>query len=90
VQGFPTPTTVTGVRSFVGIANFYRRFIKNFSTIAKPLFDLTKKHVEFGWNDAAEGAFNELKEKLTTAPVLVYPDFEVPFELHVDACDVGA
>jgi hypothetical protein len=90
IKQFPVPSNATGVRSFLGVANFYRRFIKDFSRIARPLHALTKKGITFSWPLEAQVAFDTLKTKLVEAPVLVYPDFEKTFELNVDACDVGA
>ena len=67
----PPPTTVTQIRSFLGLAGFYRRFVRDFSSIATPLHELTKKGVPFAWGDSQEVAFNTLKDKLTHAPLLV-------------------
>ena len=74
VETWPRPRSVTQVRSFVGLATYYRKFVPDFSRIAKPLFDLTRKHVRFVWTDCHEAAFLELKRRLTTAPVLCLPD----------------
>ncbi|XP_022860333.1 uncharacterized protein LOC111380903 [Olea europaea var. sylvestris] len=68
------PTSVKGVRSFLGHTGFYRRFIKDFSKVTKPLCNLLMKDVTFGFNEECLTAFNTLKEKLTTAPVVVAPD----------------
>jgi hypothetical protein len=65
---------VTQVRSFLGLAGFYRCFVKDFSTIAAPLHELTKKGVPFTWAAAHKNAFNTLKDKLTHAPLLQLPD----------------
>ncbi|XP_022899272.1 uncharacterized protein LOC111412570 [Olea europaea var. sylvestris] len=83
---------VKGVRSFLGHARFYRRFIKDFSKITKPLYNLLMKDVTFEFNEECLTAFNTLKEKLTIVPVIVAPDWELPFELICDANDhvVGA
>jgi hypothetical protein len=89
IQSWPTPSTVTQVRSFLGLAGFYRRFVKDFSTIAAPLNELTKKNVPFVWTDAQEEAFNILKDKLTHAPLLQLPDFNKMFELECDASGIG-
>jgi len=70
IRSWPTPTTITQVRSFLGLAGFYRRFVKDFSTIAAPLNELTKKGVTFHWGTTQEKAFNTLKDKLTHAPLL--------------------
>ncbi|GJW46318.1 reverse transcriptase domain-containing protein [Tanacetum coccineum] len=86
------PTNIKGVRSFLGHAGFYRRFIKDFSKIARPLTKLLKKDTPFEFDDECQKAFELLKEKLTCAPVIVSPNWNLPFELMRDASDfaVGA
>ncbi|GKB76278.1 reverse transcriptase domain-containing protein, partial [Tanacetum coccineum] len=79
IAKLPHPTTVKGIRSFLGHAGFYRRFIKDFSKIARPMTRLIEK-------DSIE-AFQTLKKKLTEAPILVAPDWDLPFELMCDASD---
>ena len=74
IKKLPPPTTVKGVRSFLGHAGFYRRFIKDFSKISKPLCNLLEKRVVFEFNDECLRAFNQLKEKLVTAPIVVAPN----------------
>ncbi|GJV40414.1 reverse transcriptase domain-containing protein [Tanacetum coccineum] len=83
----PYPTNVKGVRSFLGHAGFYRRFIKDFSMISKPMTQLLMKDVKFDFFDDCKKAFNILKEKLTTAPIIISLDWNVPFELMCDASD---
>jgi hypothetical protein len=87
IRKWKQPTTQKGVRSFLGLANYYRRFIRNFSKIAKPLSDLLKKNQAIVWTEACEHAFEELKTKLSSPPVLKFPEFDQPFEVHTDASD---
>ncbi|WVZ81457.1 hypothetical protein U9M48_028832 [Paspalum notatum var. saurae] len=81
--------SVTGIRSFLGLAGYYRRFIKDFSKIAKPMTSLTKKNVKFIWSPKCEEGFQELKKLLTTAPVLAQPDVTKPFDVYCDASGQG-
>ncbi|GJY35150.1 reverse transcriptase domain-containing protein [Tanacetum coccineum] len=92
IAKLPYPTTVKGVRSFLAHAGFYRRFIKDFFMISKPMTKLLMKDAKFDFSDDCKKAFNILKEKLTTAPIIILPDWNVPFELMCDASDfaVGA
>lgn len=85
----PTPGKVTEVRSIVGTASWYRRFIPNFSSIVAPLTELTKKNVKFHWSDRQEEAFRSIKEHLVSAPVLSCPDFSLPFIVQTDASGFG-
>ena len=89
VQQFPIPTDVSGVRRFLGLASYYRRFIQNFARIAEPLRELTRKNVSFHWTKACEDAMKELQTKLTTAPVLAYPSFDRPYTVETDASISG-
>lgn len=89
VKEFPVPRCTRDVRSFLGLANYYRRFIRNFATIASPLNQLTHKNTRFNWTAACDNAFHELKSSLISAPILAYPDFSLPFELHTDASSTG-
>jgi hypothetical protein len=91
ISDYPVPTTKTHVRAFLGLANFYRRFIKDFSNIAAPLTDLLRD-VPFDWTSECQSAFDSIKQALTTAPVLSPPDPNLPFILKSDASDyaIGA
>ena len=89
IRSWPTPQTITQVQSFLGFAGFYRHFVRDFSTIAAPLHELTKKGVSFHWGPAQDQAFDTLKERLTSAPLLQLPDFGKTFELECDASGVG-
>ena len=79
------PKSVTEVRSFLGVAGYYRRFIEGFSRIATSLTRLTKKEQPFVWDEKCEAAFQELKTRLTTAPVLIIPDPHKPYTVYTDA-----
>nr|GEZ31472.1 reverse transcriptase domain-containing protein [Tanacetum cinerariifolium] len=87
IAKLPHPTTVKGVRSFLGHAGFYRRFIQDFSKIARPMTHLLEKETPFVFSKECIKAFNTLKKKLTEAPILVVPDWNLPFELMCDASD---
>jgi hypothetical protein len=92
IANLPTPKSIKDVRSFLGHAGFYRRFIKDFSVISKPLSNLLTKDNIFEWTEHCEEAFVKLKNLLTSAPVIQPPDWSLPFEIMCDASDyaVGA
>ncbi|XP_074296719.1 uncharacterized protein LOC141627257 [Silene latifolia] len=87
IASLPPPTNVKGVRSFLGHAGFYRRFIKDLSKIARPLTELLAKDTSFVFSNRCLDAFNRLKEALTSAPIIQPPDWSLPFELMCDASD---
>lgn len=89
VRDFPRPHNVKAVRSFLGLANYYRRFVKEFAKIAAPLNQLPRKDHKFVWTDACETTFKALKEALTNAPILAFPNFQEPFHLYTDASSEG-
>nr|GEX83319.1 reverse transcriptase domain-containing protein [Tanacetum cinerariifolium] len=87
ITKLPRPTTVKGVRSFLGHAGFYRRFIKDFSKISRPMTHLLEKDTSFIFSEDCIKAFQTLKQKLTEAPILIAPNWDLPFELMCDASD---
>ncbi|KAL4026649.1 hypothetical protein IC575_015085 [Cucumis melo] len=89
VTNWPRPSTVSEIRSFLGLAGYYRRFVEDFSRIASPLTQLTRKGTPFVWSPACESSFQELKQKLVTAPVLTVPDGSGSFVIYSDASKKG-
>jgi hypothetical protein len=89
IKDYPIPRNIRELRGVLGLFSYYRRFIENFSKIAAPLNELLKKEVEYNWTDKQQQAFEALKEKLITAPIVQYPDFEKPFFLYTDASTIG-
>ena len=103
IQNWPTPETIEEIRSFLGMASYFRRFIQNFARIAGPLHDLVNMHSTPGkkskskksisikeyWESTHQEAFEELKRKLTSTPVLGFADFGKPFLLETDASHEG-
>jgi hypothetical protein len=89
VLSWRTPQNVSDIRSFLGLAGYYRRFIEGFSKISKPMMELLVKGNTFEWTSRHETSFQELKKKLTTTPVLTMPDMEKPFSIYCDASNHG-
>jgi hypothetical protein len=85
VLDWKPPPTVSEVQSFLGLAGYYRRFILNFSKIAKPVPESLKKESKYVWSNACVEAFKLLKKLLTTSPVLAQPDTDKPFDVYCDA-----
>jgi hypothetical protein len=89
VMDWKPPKSVHQIRSFLGLAGYYRRFIPNFSRIAKPMTELLKKGVKFVWSEECDQAFHTLRKHLTSAPVLTQPDMSKPFDVFCDASGIG-
>ena len=89
VRSWKVPSTVKELKSFLGLCNYYKKFIANYSTIAKPLTELTSTKVEFKWDENCQHSFDKLKELLVSAPILGYPKDDGLFILDTDASDVG-
>ncbi|XP_064398966.1 uncharacterized protein LOC135345475 [Halichondria panicea] len=89
VQQFPRPTSVKEVRQFLGLASYYRRFVKGFADIAQPLHALTKANCRYDWTADCQTSFDSLKSRMLMSPVLAFPDFSLPFTLETDASIKG-
>ena len=89
VLSWKAPTSVSDIRSFLGLAGYYRRFIEGFLKISKPMTKLLEKDKRFEWTPACEASFQELKKRLMTAPVLVMPDMEKSSSIYCDASGQG-
>ena len=89
LQEWPVPNNLTDLRSFLGCAGYYRQYIRDYAKIAEPLYRLERKGAIFKWNDDCHKAFEILKKKLTTAPILPYPQHDLAFILDTDASDSG-
>lgn len=89
VRDWPTPTSTKEVRSFLGLASYYRRFVHAFADKARPLHQITEKGRRFQWTEACEGSFQALRKALTQTPVLALPDMQRPFILDTDASNEG-
>ncbi|CAA0806248.1 Uncharacterized mitochondrial protein AtMg00860, partial [Striga hermonthica] len=89
VSKWETPKNASDIRSFLGLAGYYRRFIEGFSKVAQPLTNLTKKNIKFVWSPQCESSFLELKRRLTSAPVLTIPDPTLEFTIYSNASKMG-
>ena len=89
VRNWPKPKNVTEIRSFLGLAGYYRRFVKDFLKITRPMTNLMKKDKKFEWTKECEGAFQTLKERLTTAPISTLPDSTSEYLVYSDASKIG-
>ena len=89
VTKWVAPASVGEIRSFLGLARYYQRFIENFSRIAKHMTELLKKYTKFKWTEECEASFQELKKRLVTAPVLILPDQRKDYQVYCDASRRG-
>lgn len=89
VKEWPTPKNAKQVRVFLGLAGYYRKFIKNYGMISRPLIDLLKKNTIYHWTVIEQGSFDAIKQALINEPVLALPDFSKQFTIETDACDKG-
>ena len=89
ISEWPAPTNVPKLRQFLGLANYYRRFVNGFAVIAAPLYQLLKKNTPWNWHSGANVAFEQLKSALVTAPCLLPPNFKKPFIVQTDASGIG-
>jgi hypothetical protein len=89
VSNWQQPTNASEIRSLLGLARYYRRFIEGFSKIARPMIELLKKEKKFTWTESCERSFQELKRRLTTAPVLTLPYIQRDFVIYCDASQQG-
>jgi hypothetical protein len=89
VLNWPPPGNVRELRGFLGLAGFYRKFVRHFAIIARPLTNLLKKNVLFVWTNEHQQAFQALQQALCSAPILGIPNFSKPFAIEIDACQYG-
>lgn len=90
IRKYPRPKNVKQVQSFMGLCNYYRRYIEDYAGLARPLYNLCRKDELFEWNDKCEESFKQFKEKLTTPPILIFPNFNQPFILRTDCSMLSA
>lgn len=82
---YPAPTNVTELQRYLGMCNYYRKFIRNYAQLGKPLYNLLRKEVTFDWSSACRESFNILKKSLSNPPVLIFPNFKQTFIVTTDA-----
>ena len=89
IKNIEAPKNVDELRSFLGLTGYYRKFVKNYARVTAPLTQLTWINEPYTWTPEHQTLFNELKQILTSAPILMHPDFNYPFIIQTDACDRG-
>ena len=89
ITTWPRPATVIEVRSFLGLAGYYRRFVEGFSTLALPLTQLMREWVKFEWSEERQRSFEELKKRLVTTPILTLPEGTIGYQIYSDASKKG-
>lgn len=89
ITDWPQPTSVKDLQSFLGMAGYYRKFVRHFGLLSKPLTNLLKKGEQYIWTTSHQEAFDALKQALITSPVLALPNFSKPFTMEIDAFDKG-
>jgi hypothetical protein len=89
VKIYPAPENKKQVKQFLGLASYYRKFIPHLSEIAYPINYLTKKDVPFTWTNECQEAFEQIKQKLMSTPILAFPDFTKQFQITIDASNIG-
>ena len=87
VMEWPVPKSMKDLQKFLGLANYYRWFVKDFAMIAKPLYEMTRKNKKWNWGERQQKVFEELKKRFTTEPVLVTPDLDREMRVEADASD---
>ena len=89
MQDLPIPQNLKNVQEVMGLFQYYKSFVKDFAKIAAPLYNLLKKDQDFRWEDDAQKAFDQLKQKMIEAPILAHPNLDEPFILYTDASYTG-
>ena len=90
IRHWPIPNNISDLRSFLGCIGYYCQFIRDFVKIAEPSYKLERKGTVYNWNKESDVAFQTLKQKLISAPILAYPRLDLSFTLDTDACDTGS
>ena|SRR6266498_599078 len=89
IKNARVPTSTMELRGFLGTAQFYRQFVKNYANVARPIYDMLKEDIPEYWGNAQQVVFDTLKDKLTSIPIRTYPNFDKLFKLYTDASDLG-